>query len=47
MALQEDNEGFTDIALGPQGGDPNKPRHGLYVEFYMNAVQDKEESLKQ
>ena len=48
MPLQEDTEGFTEIAMGPQQQqDPNAPRHGLYVEFYMNAVQDPVETLAQ
>lgn len=48
MALQEDTEGFTEIALGPQAQhDPNKPAHGLYVEFYMQAAPDPAETLKQ
>ena len=46
----EDMEGFTELALGPevgqqqQGQMPNK--HGLYVEFYLDAVPDPEATLE-
>ena len=48
MPLQPDDMNFTELAMGPevqqqQPGMPN--RHGLYVEFYMEAVQDKAASL--
>ena len=47
--MRQDDMNFTELAMGPevqqqQPGMPNK--HGLYVEFYMEAVQDKAESLK-
>ena len=47
---QEDMEGFTELALGPdvgqqqQGQMPNK--HGLYVEFYLDAVPDPAATLE-
>lgn len=47
---REDTEGFTELALGPnvgeqqQGQMPNK--HGLYVEFYLNAVRDSVATLE-
>lgn len=46
----EDMEGFTELALGPdvgqqqQGQMPNK--HGLYVEFYLEAIPDPEKTLE-
>ena len=44
-----DNE-LIDLALGPEQQmqqNPNQPRHGLYVEFYMHAIPDKEQTLAQ
>ena len=46
---QIDDMNFTELAMGPdvqqlQPGMPNK--HGLYVEFYMDAVKDAGASLE-
>ena len=46
---QVDDMNFTELAMGPEiaARQPNMPnRHGLYVEFYMEAVQDKIASLE-
>lgn len=50
MPPLEDTEGFTELALGPdigqqqQGQMPNK--HGLYVEFYLEAIPDPAKTLE-
>ena len=47
--MRVDTEGFTEMALGMdvQQQQPQMPnKHGLYVEFYMEAVQDKAASLE-
>ena len=40
-----DSEGFTELAMGKDGPQSNQ-EHGLYVEFYMHAVQDQAASLE-
>ena len=47
--MRVDTEGFTEMALGPDAhAQPQQQanRHGLYVEFYMEAVQDSAASLE-
>ena len=46
---QVDDMNFTELAMGPEiaAQQPNMPnKHGLYVEFYMEAVPDAPASLK-
>lgn len=45
------DQNLIDVAMGPDPAmlqqNPDQPRHGLYVEFYMHPVPDKAETLKQ
>ena len=48
--MSELDQNLIDMAMGPDQQmrqNPDQARHGLYVEFYMHPVADKEETLKQ
>ena len=46
--MSELDQELVDMAMGPElQQNPDQTRHGLYVEFYMHAIPDKEKTLEQ